>query len=54
MKLIPFPGSDLTPAHIKGQIRGQKSSWRGVKKHKIDNIEENNAVGELKLLQCVV
>ena len=54
MKCIPFSGSYLTPAHLKGQIRGQKFSLKGSQKHKIGNIEENNAVGVLKLLQYVV
>ena len=49
MKYIPFSGSYLSPAHLEGQIK-----LKGGQKHKIGNIEENNAVGVLKLLQYVV
>ena len=31
MKYTPFWGSYFTPAHLKGQIRAQRSSWRSVK-----------------------
>ena len=34
--------------------KGPKIKLKGGQNHKIDNIEENNAVGELKLLQYVV
>ena len=37
----------------KGQ-KGTKMELKGGQKHKIGNIEENNAVGALKLLQYVV
>ena len=34
--------------------KGPKIKLKGGQKHKIDNIEENNAVGVLKLLKYVV
>ena len=54
MKLTQFPVSYLTLAHIKVQIKGKTSSWSGFKKHKVDNIEESNAFGEIILLMCSI
>ena len=52
-EIITFLGSYLTIAHIKDHVRDNKSSWMGLKKHKINNIEGKNVVEVLKLLKCV-
>ena len=39
---------------VQERQNNPKIRLKGVQKHKIDNIEESNAVGEFKLFQCVV
>ena len=54
MKCIPLSGSYFIPSTPEMSNKAPKIKLKGDQKHKIGNIEENNAVGVLKLLQYVV